>query len=97
MIGGLAIGMLQSEVAYLQTQHSWMPSSGAAELVPLILILVVLVARAKPLPGRGVMQQRNLGRAPRPRSVLRPAAVGAVLGAAALAALGNEWRRWSPA
>ena len=92
VIGGLAIGMLQSEVAYLQTQHGWMPSSGAAELVPLILILVVLVARAKPLPGRGVMQQRNLGRAPRPRSVLRPAAVGAVLGAAALAALGNEWR-----
>jgi ABC-type branched-subunit amino acid transport system ATPase component/branched-subunit amino acid ABC-type transport system permease component len=92
VVGGLAVGMLQSEVAYLQVQHSWMPRSGAAELVPLALILLVLVARAKPLPGRGVLQSRNLGRAPRPRSVLAPATVGAVCGGVALAVLGAEWR-----
>jgi ABC-type branched-subunit amino acid transport system ATPase component/ABC-type branched-subunit amino acid transport system permease subunit len=92
VLGGLAVGMLQSETAYLRTQHDWIPESGAAELVPLVLILVVLVARARPLPGRGVLQVRNLGRAPRPRSIARPAGGGLVVGAVALAALGGEWR-----
>lgn len=92
VVGGLAVGMLQSEVAYLQAQHTWMPRSGAAELVPLALILLVLVVRAEPLPGRGVLQQRNLGRAPRPRSVLRPAIAAAAAGAAALTVLQGEWR-----
>jgi ABC-type branched-subunit amino acid transport system ATPase component/ABC-type branched-subunit amino acid transport system permease subunit len=92
VIGGLIVGMFQSEVAYLRTQHDWIPRSGSAELVPLALILLVLVARARPLPGRGVLQVRNLGRAPRPRSVLGPAAAGTALGAAALTMLQGEWR-----
>ena len=33
---GLAIGMLQSEALSLAGDYSWMPSTGAAELVPLI-------------------------------------------------------------
>ena len=31
---------------YLSGQHSWLPTSGLAELVPLLLILLVFVARA---------------------------------------------------
>jgi ABC-type branched-subunit amino acid transport system ATPase component/branched-subunit amino acid ABC-type transport system permease component len=82
VLGGLALGMIQSELAYLQVQHSWIPSSGAAEMVPLILVLVVLVVRAKPLPTRGVLEGRRLGRAPRPRSI-----AAAAIGGAALASL----------
>ena len=75
VLGGLAIGMLQSEVTYLQSQHSWLPSSGMAELVPLALILAVLVVRGRPLPTRGALIQQTLGRAPRPRHIVLTAAV----------------------
>ena len=33
---GLAIGMLQSEMTHLQTEYSWLPSSGLPDLVPLV-------------------------------------------------------------
>lgn len=89
---GLAIGMLQSEVTYLQSRHSWLPSSGLPELVPLALILAVLVVRARPLPARGALIQRSLGRAPRPRRITLNALVWAVAGAGALAALHGTWR-----
>jgi ABC-type branched-subunit amino acid transport system ATPase component/branched-subunit amino acid ABC-type transport system permease component len=92
VLGGLAIGMLQSEVTYLQSQHSWLPSSGLAELVPLVLILAVLVVRAKPLPTRGALIQQTLGRAPRPRRIALTAAVWSVVGAVALAVLQESWR-----
>ena len=66
--GAFAIGMLQSEAVYLQTRFDWLPSQGSAELVPLVLVLVVLVARGQPLPRRGELIARSAGRAPRPSS-----------------------------
>jgi ABC-type branched-subunit amino acid transport system ATPase component/ABC-type branched-subunit amino acid transport system permease subunit len=39
-----------------------------------------------------VLQARNLGRAPRPRSIPRSAGAGLVVGAVALAVLGGDWR-----
>jgi ABC-type branched-subunit amino acid transport system ATPase component/ABC-type branched-subunit amino acid transport system permease subunit len=92
VIAGLAIGMLQSEATYLHTQHTWLPSSGLPELVPLVLILVVLVVRAKPLPSRGALLQTSLGRAPRPRRLLPPAAVGLAAGLLAIVGLQGSWR-----
>ncbi|HEX6393846.1 MAG TPA: branched-chain amino acid ABC transporter permease/ATP-binding protein [Acidimicrobiales bacterium] len=89
---GLAIGMLQSEVTYLHSRHSWLPSSGLPELVPLALILAVLVVRARPLPARGALIQRSLGRAPRPRRITLSAVMWAVAGAGVLAALHGSWR-----
>ncbi|MBW0101244.1 branched-chain amino acid ABC transporter permease/ATP-binding protein [Pseudonocardia sp. KRD291] len=82
---GLAIGALQSEVQLLQTLASWLPSSGLPELVPLVLILLVLVVRARPLPGRGTLIVQNLGRAPRPRHLLLPTLIPVVLAVAGLA------------
>ncbi len=92
VLGGLFIGMLQSEVTYFRSQHSWLPTSGLPELIPLVLILLVLVVRAKPLPSRGVILQRTLGRAPRPQRILGPTVLGAVAGALALIFLHNNWR-----
>ena len=89
---GLAIGMLQSEVTYLQSRHSWLPSSGLPELVPLALILAVLVVRARPLPARGSLIQRSLGRAPRPRRITLSAGAWAVVGVGVLVALHGQWR-----
>jgi ABC-type branched-subunit amino acid transport system ATPase component/branched-subunit amino acid ABC-type transport system permease component len=89
---GLVIGMLQSEATYLQTQHSWLPQSGLAELIPLVLILVVFVVRAKPLPSRGTLLQTALARAPRSTHLPRSTAIGVGVGAVAIFALQGSWR-----
>jgi len=90
--GGLAIGMLQSDAAYLKSEYSWLPSAGLPELIPLVLILVVLVARAQSLPGRGEVIRHTLGRAPRPRNVLGSTVVASALATVALVTLHGAWR-----
>jgi ABC-type branched-subunit amino acid transport system ATPase component/branched-subunit amino acid ABC-type transport system permease component len=90
-LAGLAIGMLQSEATYLQTKFHGLPTTGLPELVPLLLVLVVLVARARPLPSRGEALVRSLGRAPRPRQPLL-ACWPALPAAVALFVLTGQWR-----
>ncbi|MEQ6901574.1 ATP-binding cassette domain-containing protein [Nocardioides sp. YIM 152588] len=92
VLGGLAIGMVQSDLTYLAGQYDWLPTSGRDELVALLVILIVLVARAKPLPSRGVVGRASTGRAPRPRSILLPTVVGLVVGGIAMVAFQGEWR-----
>lgn len=90
--GGLVIGMLQSDAAYLKSLYSWLPESGLPELIPLALILIVLIWRAPNLPGRGELIRSTMGRAPRPGRLWMPTLVGAVAGAVALVALHGDWR-----
>jgi ABC-type branched-subunit amino acid transport system ATPase component/ABC-type branched-subunit amino acid transport system permease subunit len=80
VIAGVAIGMLQSESAYLQTHFTWLPQHGLAELIPLILILVFLLARGRPLPERGALVLRSVGHAPRPRRLLLGTTSGTAVG-----------------
>ncbi|NEC90131.1 branched-chain amino acid ABC transporter permease/ATP-binding protein [Streptomyces sp. SID12501] len=83
---GLVIGMLQSELQFLQGQWSWLPQTGTAQLVPLAVILAYLVVRGRPLPTRGSLVQQALGRAPRPDRILVPAVVSTGLGVVVLLA-----------
>ncbi|MBX6390175.1 MAG: ATP-binding cassette domain-containing protein [Frankia sp.] len=92
VVAGILIGALQSEAQYLQNSYDWLPASGLPELVPLALVLVVLVVRARPLPGRSAVIVANLGRAPRPRHLLVPTLVPAALVLAGLFALASELR-----
>jgi sulfate-transporting ATPase len=84
VLGGLAIGALQSEAVFMKGRYSWFPEQGIAELVPLVLVLVVLLVRSQPLPTRGTLLVQTLGRAPRPRSWGVPAAAGIAAGVAAI-------------
>lgn len=91
--GGLVIGMLQSEIAYIRAQHSWLPSSGLPDLVPLVLILVVLVVRARPPSSRGITLQQALGPAPRPgRNSIRPAVFATAGSAGLMVLMSGAWR-----
>ncbi len=81
---GIAIGMFQSEASSLSAQHSWLPRTGSAELVPLIVILVFLLVTASAMPVRGTLVSQPLGRAPRPRGLMLPTVVGFVIGVVAL-------------
>jgi hypothetical protein len=89
---GLVIGMLQSEGVHLSGTYHWLPSVGLSELVPLVLILFALVLRARPLPSRGEVIQQNLGRAPRPVSLVRATVLGAALATVGLFALTGAYR-----
>ncbi|MFD7205488.1 ATP-binding cassette domain-containing protein [Streptomyces sp. NPDC059893] len=77
---GLVIGMLQSELQFLQGRWSWLPQTGLAQLVPLVVILAYLVVRGRPLPTRGALIRQTLGRAPRPERLLLPAVAATALG-----------------
>jgi ABC-type branched-subunit amino acid transport system ATPase component/branched-subunit amino acid ABC-type transport system permease component len=89
---GIAIGMLQAEALSLAADFSWMPQTGASELVPLIVILVALVVVGGGMPVRGGLTRQRLGRAPRPRSLLGPTVVGSVVGVLALVLTTGTWR-----
>jgi sulfate-transporting ATPase len=89
---GLAIGMLQSEATSLAQKHDWMPRTGAAELVPLLVIMVALLFFRRGLPSRSEIVRRSLGRAPRPRSLLLPTVVGTAVGVTALLLTAGTWR-----
>ncbi|MGW4481370.1 ABC transporter permease subunit [Rhodococcus triatomae] len=89
---GLAIGMLQSEATNLQVTWDWMPSTGVAEAVPLVLILVFLLVRGQPLPGRGAVIRHDLGRSPRPERIALPTALGLGAGLVALLATSGSLR-----
>ncbi|WP_439028802.1 ABC transporter permease subunit [Gordonia terrae] len=81
---GLVIGMLQSEATKLQATWDWMPDAGVAEAVPLILIIGFLLIRGRPLPGRGAVTRNDLGRSPRPNSMLVPGLIGVAVAVLAL-------------
>ncbi|MXP23476.1 ATP-binding cassette domain-containing protein [Gordonia sp. HNM0687] len=92
VVAGLAIGMLQSWVQNLAATHEALPSSGLPELVPLVLIMVVLFLRSKPLPTRGAIVLQTLGRAPRPNHIVAPAAILGVIAVLALLLLDERLR-----
>ena len=88
---GLVIGMVQSVLTYMEVTYTWMPQSGTDQLVPLAVILVFLLFRGQRLPSRGAIIAQTLGQAPRPRGLVVPGIVIAVLGVAGLLAThGND-------
>lgn len=89
---GIAIGMLQSESLTLAGQHAWFPHTGSAELIPLIVIIGALLVTRRGIPVRGGLVRQQLGRAPRPRSLVAPAILGTALGVIALAVTQGTWR-----
>lgn len=96
-IGGIALGMLQSEMTFLQVRFdslpSWIvPSSGLPEMLPLLLILIVLVLRTRPITSRGVELRESLSAAPRPTYVWLPAGAALVLGTILILVLSSAWR-----
>ena len=75
VIGGILLGMLQSEATFIHATVSWTLSTGNAELIPLVMVLVALLVIAKPLPTRGTLFQSPLGKSPKPRNLWLPTAI----------------------
>jgi ABC-type branched-subunit amino acid transport system ATPase component/branched-subunit amino acid ABC-type transport system permease component len=91
---GLALGVAQSELLYIQTQ-SWYPAwavSGASEAIPFLVIIVALVALGRTLPDRGTAEPDRLPEVFRPERVLVPALVLTSATAVLLLALNGSYR-----
>ncbi len=84
VVGGMLIGMLQSEVQKFEISFSWFPKIGVGSALPFIIILVVLMIRGRRLPIRGELATQSLPTAPPAR---RPVLNAAVLSAAAVVLL----------
>ena len=92
VIAGIAIGMLQSEGLTLAIQHAWFPQTGSAELIPLLVILATFIVSGRGIPVRAGFVRKQLGRAPRPHSLLLPTIVGIAVGVLALVLTTGTWR-----
>ncbi|MDO8361920.1 MAG: branched-chain amino acid ABC transporter permease/ATP-binding protein [Actinomycetota bacterium] len=93
VIAGLFIGMLESEAQFLHATWSWFPKSGGPELVSLVIVIGVLVVRGKPLPARGALIARSLGRAPRPRNLWTTAVVATGIATVLMYWFDGKWRQ----
>ncbi|MCW2936365.1 MAG: livG, partial [Actinomycetia bacterium] len=83
VITGLALGALESVAVDLNVSYSWFPA-GLGQVLPLVIVLIMLVARGKTLPSRGAVSTLTLGRAYRPHSLVLPLATGVPVAVAAL-------------
>ena len=92
VFAGISIGMLQSEMTNLQSSISWFPQAGMSELIPLVMILVLLVVRGRPLPSRGAIIQQTLGRAPRPTHLLGPTLLSVAVAVLVLVVTDGSYR-----
>jgi len=86
MWGGLALGAVQSLLGLYSTR-SWFPEflrSGARDVVPLAVIVLVLFLRGKSLPQRGSLEEKRLPLSPRPVRIPQHTVIWAlvVIGAA---------------
>jgi ABC-type branched-subunit amino acid transport system ATPase component/branched-subunit amino acid ABC-type transport system permease component len=70
LLGGLVIGIAESESTLVNVEHpstifGFIPTVGLDSLVPFLVVLIVLVLRGRPLPLRGELADRlpSLGRA----------------------------------
>lgn len=92
VLAGIVIGALQAEATNLQGRYDWMPDAGTAEAISLLLILGFLVVRGRPLPDRGSVVRKALGRAPRPDHIAIPAVLALAVAVVALIATSGSYR-----
>ena len=95
MWGGLALGAVQSLLG-LYSSRTWFPTflrSGARDVVPLAVIVLVLFLRGKSLPQRGSLEEKRLPLSPRPVRIPQHAMVWTVVVVGAAFLLQNSGSR----
>jgi branched-chain amino acid transport system permease protein len=97
-LAGLAIGMLENVLYYLQT-FSWFPTDhgvampGVQPLLVFVLMVVALFLRGTSLPTRGELVERRLPLAPRMERLWRTAAIAGAVAVVALIVLPYDFRQ----
>ncbi len=94
---GIALGIIDSLIQYVSAL-SWFPTAGGIavpgvqELVAFVIIIGAMFLRGGRLPGRGDLIEQRLPLAPRPRNLVRTAAVVGLVCAVGLVVLPYDFR-----
>src|SRR5271168_5105012 len=91
-LAGLLIGCAQSELAKLITVWSWLPQQGLGDALPFVVIIAVMVLRARSVLARGGETAERNPSVGRPRAPLRTAAICFVAGLILLVVLNSVLR-----
>ena len=97
-LAGLAIGMLENILYYLQT-FSWFPTDhgvampGVQPLLVFVLMVIALFVRGTSLPTRGELVEQRLPVAPRAERLWRTAGIFAAIAVVALIVLPYDFRQ----
>lgn len=79
--GGLLLGAVQSLLGFWSSKD-WFPTvlrSGAREVVPLVVIVLVLFLRGRSLPQRGALEEKRLPLSPKPVRLPQHVAVWSIV------------------
>lgn len=92
VIAGLALGALQSELTYFESSFSWFPQTGVDQALPFLVIVVILVLRGTPIPGRGSLVTQSLPKAFRSGRIMKTAGVWTAIAVVAVIVLHGSYR-----
>jgi branched-subunit amino acid ABC-type transport system permease component len=68
-VAAVLIGCVESITIAVQTQYTWFPQVGAAQLIPFLVIALTMVLRGRSLPSRGALVRVRLPASPEPGRV----------------------------
>lgn len=91
-LAGLALGMVQAEITYLQSVWSWLPRTGLQDAVPLVVIVVVMVVTGGALPTRAALREGRPPTVPRAGRIVAPTAIAFAVALVALLVLQGPFR-----
>lgn len=91
-LAGLALGMVQAEITYLQSVWSWLPRTGLQDAVPLVVIVVVMVVTGGALPTRATLREGRPPTVPRAGRIAVPTAIAFAVALVALLVLQGPFR-----
>ncbi|MBK9179135.1 MAG: ABC transporter permease [Acidimicrobiales bacterium] len=89
---GLGLGMIQSVLLKVQTDHPGFPRIGVREGIPFLVIVAAIYFLGKRLPARGTLSEGRLPFSPRPRPGLLTVGVPFVVVAALVVLTQGGWR-----
>src|ERR1700761_6651870 len=92
VIGGLVIGILQSELVNLPTGWTWLPQQGLQDGLPFLIIMVAMVVLARRLSARGQITDVHNPMVGRPQRPAITAASCVLIGIVALLVANTDYR-----
>jgi branched-chain amino acid transport system permease protein len=91
-LAGLAIGMVQSEIANIHGSLSWLPQVNWQAGLPFLIIIATMAIRGDAIGARGTLGHGHFPTSPRPQRVLGWIGGLAAIGIVALLTLDSVWR-----
>lgn len=92
LAAALALGMLESLLGDVQTHLTWLPATGAARALPLLVVIVVASVRGASIPTRTALVVRRLPRVSRPSRTPYPPLLAGVAAVVTLVLTHGEYR-----